>query len=177
MHARLAAFLCLAVQELNGRVNLIPGSRVAAVIMLGLLLAAPAAAETPRSKGAAELSANSWPYPEPARRGATGYSPNYSDLKTESAIWDVYVNVLWRRSATENADDMVYYGYEILHLLDAAPARLREQMRAAQLPITVGSIRAHKINLPARDPASGCLLFFVKHQERTDLAADDCSNH
>jgi hypothetical protein len=134
-------------------------------------------AQTPSPKvGAAEKPGKTWPYPEPAQRGATGYSPDYSEFKEPNERWDVYVNILWRKTIATNKFDVEYYDYELSQFLDSVPPSERAKFKSASgLLMVMKRIRANKLKLPYRDSGTGCALFFVKHDKRADLAADDCN--
>ena len=57
-----------------------------------------------------------WPYPEPAEPGATGYSPLYSEFTDLSERWDIYINLLWRKTDPRNKGDKEYFDEEISKL-------------------------------------------------------------
>src|SRR5262245_51184882 len=127
-------------------------------------------------KGAAESGGTGWPYPEPAQRGATGYSPDYAKYVTPSERWDIYVNILWRKAGSRNKADVEYYAYELSEFLgsiryDDERAKLNAALHLIPL---IQKIRRGAIKLPYRDARTGCLLFTVGHSGRRDLAADNC---
>jgi hypothetical protein len=125
--------------------------------------------------GAAEKAGKGWPYPEPAQRGATGYSPNYSDYGRPSERWDIYVNIVWRKTASRAKADLDYYDYELARFLDSIPPGERGRFKSAsQMLLIVEQIRGRALTLPYREPAIDCLLFMVGHSGRNDLAADNC---
>jgi hypothetical protein len=140
-----------------------------------LLSALDVTAQTAPQKGAAERSGKGWPYPEPAQRGATGYSPDYALYARPSERWDIYANILWRKAVSRNKADIEYYDYELGQFLDAVPAGERARFSAAGhlLPL-IEQIRKNTIKLPYRDTRTGCLLFTVRQSGRSVLAADNC---
>ena len=150
----------------------------AVIIAVGMaLLAATHAvdAQTAPKKGAAERSEKGWPYPEPAQRGATGYSPNYQRYTDPSERWDIYANILWRKTGSRNKDEVEYYNYELSEFLDSLEATHRAKLKAAgHLLLVMRKIRWKAIKLPYRDTKTGCVLFLVDHNGRRDLAADKC---
>jgi hypothetical protein len=125
--------------------------------------------------GAAERAGKGWPYPEPAQRGATGYSPDYSSYARPSERWDIYVHILWRKTASRAKADLEYYDYELAQFLDSLSDNERVQFKSAHhLLLMLEQIRSNVIKLPHRDATTSCLLFMVKHSGRSDLAADKC---
>jgi hypothetical protein len=140
-------------------------------VMLSIVVVA--AQGSPRT-GAAERPGGDWPYPEPAQRGATGYSPDYSAFQAPAARWDIYANILWRRAGTTRGPDVEYYDYELSQFLQTLAPSQRARLQSSGFATTVARIRAKELTLPYRDPASGCLLFRVKHGTRMDLAANQC---
>jgi hypothetical protein len=125
--------------------------------------------------GAAEKAGKGWPYPEPAQRGTTGYSPNYSDYGRPSERWDIYVNIVWRKTASRAKADLEYYDYELGQFLDSMPDRERVRFKSAgQMLLVMEQIRGKAITLPYREATTSCLLFMVRHSGRNDLAADNC---
>ena len=152
-------------------IDLGPGAVIAVTLFSSLL---PGAQTDSSRVGAAEKAGRAWAYPEPAQRGATGYSPDYSKFTKPSERWDIYFNILWRRSVTSNRSDIEYYNDQLSDLMDTMPASARKSTSA--LPIVIKQIRDGQLRLPYRDATTGCLLFMVKHDKRMDLAADDCSS-
>ena len=148
------------------------------VVIAALIVGSSAVnAQNPAPKaGAAEQAGKGWPYPEPAQRGATGYSPDYAVYTNANERWDIYVHVLWRKTASRSKADLDYYDYEMAQFLDSVPLDQRAKFKAAtQLLLVMEQIRGNSIKLPYRDNSTGCLLFSVKHDNRTDLAAGDCA--
>jgi hypothetical protein len=127
-------------------------------------------------KGAAERSGKGLAYPEPAVPGATGASPDYSDFTDWNERWDIYVNLLWRKTGSRRNYDRAYFDMEMANFMQSMPSRDRATLVAAgdDLSSLMVQIRANAVSLPYRDSASGCLLFLTRNGGRRDLAADDC---
>jgi hypothetical protein len=151
---------------------------VALAIAAVVFVSAAGKAETKApSVGAAEREGKAWPYPEPAQRGATGYSPDYSEFKRTSERWDIYVNILWRKTGSESQPDPDYYGYELTQFLETLPSADRAKFKGAtQLLLVLEQVRAGLIQLPYRDPATGCLLFAVEHDTRIQASRRSSSS-
>ena len=127
--------------------------------------------------GTAESAAKGWPYPEPAVRGATGFSPDYSLYTRQSERWDIYIHILWRKANTRSKDQLGYYNYELTQFLEQLPATDARKLKSANhLLLLVEQIRAGTLPLPHRDDITGCLFFKVNHNGRIDLAADGCES-
>ncbi|MFB9265056.1 hypothetical protein ACFFWD_18155 [Bradyrhizobium erythrophlei] len=123
-------------------------------------------AQTP-TEGAAARAGKGWAYPEPASRGATGFSPDYSQFNRLSERWDIYFNILWRKSGTSNRDDIEYYDDQLHDLLETMPPAVRALGIAS--PALMQQIRSGQVKLPYRDAITGCLLFMAKHDKRMIL--------
>jgi hypothetical protein len=143
-------------------------------------ICASSQANSPRM-GAAEKAMERgglpWPYPEPAEPGATGYRPNYSVFEEVSERWDIYINLLWRKTDPRNKVDGKYFDEEISQLMDSMPAEVRRTFASASgLSRLIARIRAKQVSLPYNDPITGCLLFMANRMKRVDLAADNCQS-
>jgi hypothetical protein len=108
--------------------------------------------------GAAEKVKKGWPYPEPAQRGATGFSPDYSRYSGSSEQWDIYVNILWRKTGSRTKPEISYYNEELSQFLASLSSDDRARFNAAnQLPLLMEQIRASAFVLPYREGTTGCL--------------------
>jgi hypothetical protein len=147
---------------------------IALMVLLGPSAARAQAAGA--SVGAAEKAGKGWPYPEPAQRGSTGFSPDYSVFTGAKERWDIYVNILWRKTGSARKFDLDYYDDELAQFIGSVPTTVQANIRSAvHLPLIMEQVRANLLTLPYRDPKTRCLLFMVKHDQRMDMAADDCA--
>ena len=136
-----------------------------------------ATAQSASRRGAAEKLGQGWPYPEPAQPGATGFSPDYSRFSGWSARWDIYTNLLWRKTASRSREESEYYEQELSSFRESLSPRDKAKLESApQLPLIVKRIRSKMLAVPYREPVTGCTLFLVKHDNRLDLAADACAD-
>jgi hypothetical protein len=146
-------------------------------VFLGILVFGHcgAQAQSPYKAGAAEKSGRGWPYPEPADRGASGFSPDYSRFTGRNERWDIYVNILWRKIASKSKQEIEYYDEELSNFQQTLPDEDKAKLQSAkQLAPAIEKIRVKALTLPYRELTTGCILFLVKHGNRVDLAADDC---
>jgi hypothetical protein len=130
-------------------------------------------------RGAAETPDGPWPYPSPAQRGATGYTPDYARFTAAAARTDVIAYILWRATDPKlSREQRKYYVGEYADLLAKAgqeqgPEAVRKSVREFSRTIG-GPIRRGKLKPPFFDELTGCWFFVVQREGRRDLHAGDC---
>lgn len=160
-------------------------SRMVSALLIWLTISAlvPTYAEAtkgPPQRGAAEKADGQWPYPEPAQQGATGYVPNYTEVKRDDEQADIEAYLLWRATNPKaRKSEARFWLSEYERFMAESRSEARKDVQAEFISDfmhhVIGPIRSGHRTPPFFDDGyTECWIFFVTRNGQRDLHAGNC---